>query len=177
MGDRYDLDSMIRKVPDFPKAGILYYDITSVLAVPEAFGWCIAQMVERYRGSEIDAIAAIESRGFIFAAPLASELELPMLLVRKAGKLPGETVSRTYELEYGSDTIEMHREDLGTGKRILIVDDLIATGGTVKATADLIAESGGKVHEVFSVIGLPFLGYESRLSPVGVHTLVDYHGE
>lgn len=177
MVDSYDLDSVIRKVPDFPKPGILYYDITSVLAVPEAFGWCLAKMVERYRSSGIDAIAAVESRGFIFGAPLASELELPLLLVRKAGKLPGETVSRTYELEYGCDTIEMHRDDLSPGKRILIVDDLIATGGTVKATADLIAESGGEVHEVFSVIGLPFLGYEARLSPVGVHTMIDYHGE
>jgi len=177
MVESYDLDSVIRKVPDFPKPGILYYDITSVLAVPAAFRWCVARMVERYRTSGIDAIAAVESRGFLFGGPLATELQLPLLLVRKAGKLPGETVSRTYELEYGTDTIEMHRNDLGSGKRILIVDDLIATGGTVKATADLIVESGGEVHEVFSVIGLPFLGYESRLSPVGVHTLVNYHGE
>ncbi len=177
MVDSYDLDSVIRKVPDFPKPGILYYDITSVLSVPEAFGWCLAKMIERYRPVRIDAIAAVESRGFIFGAPLAHELELPLLLVRKAGKLPGETVSRTYELEYGSDTIEMHRDDLGSGRRILIVDDLIATGGTVKATADLIAESGGEVPEIFSVIGLPFLGFESRLSPVGVHTLVNYDGE
>ena len=173
----YDLDSVIRKVPDFPKKGILYYDITSILMEPDAFSFCVSSMVSRYRSAGIDAIAAVESRGFLFAGPLAHELRLPTLLVRKAGKLPGETVSKTYELEYGADTIEMHREDLRAGQRILIVDDLIATGGTVRATADLIEEAGSTVHEVFSVIGLPFLSYEQRLAPVAVHTLVDYEGE
>ncbi len=173
----YDLDAAIRKVPDFPKQGILFYDITSVLMDPAAFGSCVDALVNRYRGVELDAIAAIESRGFLFAAPAALELGLPLMLVRKAGKLPGETVSRTYELEYGTDTVEIHRDDLGTGKRVLIVDDLIATGGTVRATADLVAESGGTVPEVWSVIGLPFLGYEARLAPIGVHTLIDYEGE
>ncbi|MFW5717185.1 MAG: adenine phosphoribosyltransferase [Spirochaetota bacterium] len=173
----YDLDAAIRKVPDFPKAGILFYDITSILMNPEAFAHCIARMESRYSGAHLDGIAAVESRGFLFAAPFAYRLGLPILLVRKAGKLPGETVSKTYELEYGSDTIEMHRADLESGKRILIVDDLIATGGTVRAAADLITEAGSEVHEVFSVIGLPFLGYEERLAPVGVHTLITYEGE
>jgi adenine phosphoribosyltransferase len=177
MDNGYDLDGAIRKIPDFPHEGILFYDITSVLVNPDAFAFCITAMIDRYRGAKIDAVAVIESRGFLFGAPLARELALPLLLVRKAGKLPGETVSKTYELEYGSDTVEMHRDDLGTGKRVLIVDDLIATGGTVEATAQLIGDSGGSVHEVFCVIGLPFLGYEARLAPVGVHTLVNYHGE
>lgn len=173
----YDLDASIRKVPDFPKPGIVFYDITSVLMDPAAFGFCVNALIERYRGVELDAIAAIESRGFLFAAPAARELGKPLVLVRKAGKLPGDTVSKTYELEYGTDTVEVHREDLGSGKRILIVDDLVATGGTVRATADLVAESGGTVVDVWSVIGLPFLGYEARLAPIGVHTLVDYEGE
>ena len=173
----YDLDAAIRKVPDFPKEGILFYDITSVLMDPRAFSWCIGQMVERYRSAGIDAIAAIESRGFLFGAPLAHELSIPLVLVRKAGKLPGATVSQTYELEYGSDTVEIHRSDLISGKRMVIVDDLIATGGTVRATAQLIGDAGSTVHEVFSVIGLPFLGYATRLAPVPIHTLVDYAGE
>lgn len=173
----YDLDAAIRKVPDFPKEGIVFYDITSVLMNPEAFGACLDALVERYRGAGVDAIAAIESRGFLFAAPAAKELGLPLLLVRKAGKLPGETVSKTYELEYGTDTVEIHRDDLGSGKRVLVVDDLVATGGTVKATAELVADSGGSVTEVWSVIGLPFLGYEARLAPIGVHTLITYEGE
>jgi adenine phosphoribosyltransferase len=177
MGGSYDLDSAIRKIPDFPREGILFYDITSVLTNTEAFAFCIRTMLERYEPMAPDAVAAVESRGFLFGAPLAAELEVPLILVRKAGKLPGETVSRTYELEYGTDTIEMHRDDLPSEKRILIVDDLIATGGTVRAAADLIREAGSTVPEVFSVIGLPFLGYEQRLSPVPVHTLIAYEGE
>jgi len=177
MDQTFDLDAAIRKVPDFPVKGILFYDITSVLMDPRAFGWCVDRMIERYGRMQIDAVASVESRGFLFGAPLARELGLPLLLVRKAGKLPGETVSRTYELEYGSDTIEMHRADLRPGMRILIVDDLIATGGTVRATADLIADAGSETIEVFGVIGLPFLEYRARLDPVPVHTLIDYEGE
>ena len=177
MNTGYDLDAAVRKVPDFPREGILFYDITSILMNPPAFHYCISSMIDRYRSARLDAVAAVESRGFLFAAPLAHELRLPLLLVRKAGKLPGATVSRTYDLEYGSDTVEMHREDLGSGQNIVVVDDLIATGGTVRATADLIAQAGSTVHEVFSVIGLPFLGYLDRLAPIAVHTLLDYHGE
>ena len=177
MDHPFDLDAAIRKVPDFPRSGILYYDITSILMNPQAFDYCISSMVARYQGTGIDVVAAIESRGFIFGAPLARELELPLLLVRKQGKLPGETVSATYELEYGSDTIEMHRADLRSGQTILIVDDLIATGGTVRAAADLISAAGSTVHEVFSVIGLTFLHYERKLAPVRVHTLITYASE
>lgn len=172
-----NLDERIRKVPDFPKKGILFYDITSVLADPEAFEYCIQEMVRRYRQAELDSVAAIESRGFLFAAPFALRMGLPLVLVRKAGKLPGKTYSRTYELEYGSDTVEIHKSDIKKDQRILIVDDLIATGGTVAATAELIQEVGSKPVEAFSVIGLPFLDYESRVSPLRVHTLVNYAGE
>lgn len=177
MENHYDLDAAIRKIRDFPRPGILFYDITSVLMDPTAFGFCVDELVSRYREVRLDAIAAVESRGFLFGAAAARELNVPLLLVRKAGKLPGPTVSKTYELEYGSDTIEVHRDDLGTGRRVLIVDDLIATGGTVDATAELVRESGGAVHEVWCAIGLPFLGFRDRIDPLAVHTLIDYDGE
>lgn len=177
MDQAFDLDAAIRKVPDFPKPGILFYDITSVLMQPDALRFCIEAACDRYRAAGVTQVAAIESRGFIFGAPIALELGVPLILVRKAGKLPGATVSRTYELEYGNDMIEMHRDDLRAGERVLIVDDLIATGGTVRAATDLIADAGSVVHEVFCVIGLPFLEFAGRLGGVPVHTLIDYHGE
>ena len=177
MGNAFDLDAAIRKVPDFPRKGILYYDITSILMDPRAFEYCISTMISRYAASGIDMVAAVESRGFIFGGPIARELGVPLLLIRKKGKLPGETVSATYDLEYGTDTIEMHRADLRSGQTILIVDDLIATGGTVRAAADLIAAAGSTVHEVTSIIGLTFLDYERRLSPIPVHTLITYGSE
>lgn len=173
----FDLDAAIRKVPDYPKPGILFYDITSVMTNPEAFSYCLDTLEARYRGSGLGSVAAVESRGFLFGAPLARTLGLPLVLVRKAGKLPGETLSREYALEYGTDTIEVHRADIQTDGPVLIVDDLIATGGTVAATADLFKEAGATVREVCSVIGLPFLGYEQRLAPVPVFTLINYEGE
>lgn len=172
-----NLDDYIRKVPDFPKPGILFYDITSVLMQPVAFNFCIDKMVARYRDAGIEAIAAVDARGFIFGAPLARELELPLLLIRKKGKLPGKTFERSFELEYGTDTVEMHAEDLETPRNILLVDDLIATGGTLKAAAEIVEAAGSRVAEIFSVIGLPFLDFASRLRGYTVHTLVEYHGE
>ncbi len=177
MPEQFDLDAAIRKIPDFPKPGILFYDITSVLMDPKAFSYCVTAMVERYRTRPVSAIAAIESRGFLFAAPLAHALRLPLILVRKRGKLPGKTYSKTYELEYGTDAVEIHQADLESGARIVIVDDLVATGGTLKATAEIIEEVGAYVEEVFCVIGLPFLEYEKRLAPVHVEALITYEGE
>ena len=177
MPERFDLDGAIRKVPDFPKPGILFYDITSVLMDPEAFSYCIEAMVKRYGGQSITKVAAIESRGFLFAAPLAHTLGVPLMLVRKQGKLPGATYHKTYELEYGTDTVEMHRSDIKAGDRVLIVDDLVATGGTLKATAEMLEEVGAEVHEIFCVIGLPFLNYDDRLAPIHVETLITYEGE
>jgi adenine phosphoribosyltransferase len=173
----FDLDSVIRKVPDFPKPGILFYDITSIMMNPEAFKWVIEKMAEIYSSRKIGAVAAVESRGFIFAAPLAEKLGLPLILVRKAGKLPGDTIKASYELEYGEATIEIHKADIPTGKNVLIVDDLLATGGTLKAAADLLLEGGAEVTDVFSVIGLPFLDYESVLEDFNVTTLIDYDSE
>jgi len=173
----YDLDAAIRKVPNFPKKGILFYDITGILQTPEAFSYCIDAMDELYRGAGIDGIAAIEARGFLFAAPFAERLGVPLILLRKSGKLPGEKREKRFTLEYGEDVLQVHVSDVKEGSHILLVDDLIATGGTLKAAAELLQESGGLVEHIFSVIGLPFLEYDKILSDFTVKTLIDYEGE
>jgi adenine phosphoribosyltransferase len=173
----YDLDRAIRKVPGFPKPGILFYDVTGILADPRAFRWCIDRMEALYAGRGFDAVAAVEARGFVFASPLADRLALPLVLLRKKGKLPGETLSATFALEYGTDTIQVHRSDVRAGESILLVDDLIATGGTLKAAAGLLAAGGAVVKDVFGVIGLPFLHYDRVLAGYRVTTLIEYHGE
>jgi adenine phosphoribosyltransferase len=177
MAELFNLDDAIRKVPDFPKEGILFYDITSILTNPAAFSFCVDSMVKLYKGEGLDAVAAIESRGFLFAAPLCDRLGLPLILVRKKGKLPGKTRAKKYELEYGEAEIEMHEADIPAGGRVLIVDDLIATGGTVKAAAELLVEGGAKPIGVFAVVGLPFLRYEATLAGLPVRTLIEYFGE
>ncbi len=177
MSESVDLDLVIRKVPDFPKPGVLFYDITGVLMDPAAFSYCIDQAEHQYRDREIDAFAAIDARGFVFASPLAYKLKRPLILVRKNGKLPGETYQKEFELEYGKDIVEVHKEDVQPGNRIVIVDDLIATGGTLRATADIITEAGAEVVGIFAVIGLPFLNYGRLLDGYEVHTLIDYAGE
>lgn len=171
-----DLDKAIRRVPDFPKPGILFYDITSILVNPDAFKFCIDRMFDLYKDAKLDAIAAIESRGFIFAAPLAEKLGIPLLLIRKKGKLPGETYTCSYSLEYGTATIEAHKTDIKKGFNYLLVDDLIATGGTFKAGNNIINQGGGNVVECFGVIGLPDLKFREALAPLKVTTLIDYHG-
>ena len=173
----FNLDDAIRKVPDFPKPGILFYDITSVLADPDAFSYCIDAMLKLYRNEKVDAVAAIESRGFVFAAPFCHRLGLPLLLVRKKGKLPGRTVERTYDLEYGSATLEMHTDDIVAGARFLIVDDLIATGGTINATREMIESRGAQAIRAFSVIGLPFLNFRETVKDLPIDTLIEYFGE
>ena len=177
MAEGFNLDDAVRKVPDFPKKGILFYDITSVLVNPDAFKYCVDSMYRLYKGEALDAVAAVESRGFIFAAPLCERLGIPLLLVRKKGKLPGRTLSIKYELEYGEAEIEMHADDIPAGGRVLIIDDLIATGGTVRATADLLIKGGAEPIGVFAVIGLPFLDYVSALGGLPVRTLIEYFGE
>ena len=171
------LDKSIRRVPDFPKPGILFYDITSVLTNPEAFKFVVDQMVEKYKNAKIDAVAGVESLGFVFAAPLAEKLGIPLILIRKKGKLPGETYECSYALEYGTASIEVHKEDIKKGQNILVIDDLIATGGTLAAAKNLIEQGGGEVTDFFGVIGLPFLNYEKVLAPCKVTTLVNYAGE
>ena len=177
MVKKLDLNDYIRKVPDFPKKGILFYDITSVLARPEAFQYCIRSMVDIYKDKKIDAVAAIEARGFLFAAPFAVQMGIPLIPIRKKGKLPGITLSKKYNLEYAQAEIEVHQEDVPANKRILLVDDLIATGGTLNAARALLNAGGARVPEIFGVVGLPFLNYEKMLTPTPVTTLINYHGE
>lgn len=172
-----DLDKSIRRVPDFPKPGILFYDITSIIVNPEAFKFCIEQMLEKYANSKFDAVAAVESRGFVFAAPFAEKLGIPLILVRKKGKLPCETYQASYALEYGTATIEVHKSDVKKGQKILVVDDLIATGGTLAAAKNVLEQGGAIVTDYFGVIGLPSLNYEKVLSPCKITTLINYDGE
>jgi len=177
MSGKFNLDDYIRKVPDFPKKGILFYDITSILANPRAFRFCIDSMLDIYRDQSIDAVAAIEARGFLFAAPFAAEMKIPLIPIRKKGKLPGVTLAKKYNLEYGQAEIEVHQEDIPEGKRILILDDLIATGGTLSAARALLNAGGAHVPEIFGIVGLPFLNYANVLDPTPVTTLIEYHGE
>jgi adenine phosphoribosyltransferase len=173
----FNLDDYIRKVPDFPKKGILFYDITSILATPKAFRYCIDRMTEIYKGQNIDAIAAIEARGFLFAAAYGYHNSIPVIPIRKKGKLPGVTLSKKYDLEYAQAEIEVHVTDVPRGKRILITDDLIATGGTLNAARSLLIEGGAIVPEFFGIVGLPFLNYGKILAPTPVTTLINYNAE
>ena len=177
MGADFDLDKYIRKVPDYPKKGILFYDITGVLAQPKAFQYCIEAMVDLYKDKNINAVAGIEARGFIFAAPFAVRMGIPLIPIRKKGKLPGITLSKKYHLEYAQAEIEVHREDIPEGQRILLVDDLIATGGTLNAAKAILSAGGAEVPEIFGVIGLPFLNYGKLLRHTPVTTLCNYHSE
>ncbi|MDR1506746.1 MAG: adenine phosphoribosyltransferase [Treponema sp.] len=173
----FNLDDYIRKVPDFPKKGVFFYDITSILVSPAAFSYCVEAMVDIYGKKDINAVAAIEARGFLFAAPFAVRMGIPLILIRKKGKLPGVTLSKKYDLEYAQAEIEIHKEDVPSGRRVLLLDDLIATGGTLNAARSLLLAGGAHVPEIFGVVGLPFLNYEKILSPTPITTLVQYHGE
>ena len=172
-----NLDDYIRKVPDFPRKGILFYDITSILCNITAFKYCIDKMAELYKVKDIDAVAAIEARGFLFAAPFAYKMNIPVIPIRKKGKLSGVTLSKKYDLEYAQAEIEVHSADIPRGKRILLTDDLIATGGTLNAARALLIEGGAEVPGIFGIVALPFLNFRKILDPTPVTTLIEYHGE
>jgi adenine phosphoribosyltransferase len=176
-GGTMDLDNVIRKVPDFPKPGILFYDITSIFTNPAAFRYCVEQMITLYSSKHIDGVIAIESRGFLMGACYAEKTGVPLVLARKKGKLPGKTIEQSYDLEYGSATLEIQEADLPPKKQWLIIDDLIATGGTLQAVAAMVEKSGSDVAGIFSIIGLPFLNYHDRIGKYNPITLIDYHGE
>lgn len=167
------LKALIRDVPDFPKAGIVFKDLTPVFLDPSAYRAMIGAFAERYQGQGIDALAAIESRGFLVGAPIAAELGIPMALVRKRGKLPRATVERTYELEYGQDSLEIHEDALGSGHRVVVIDDLLATGGTASAAVDLVRSLGADVVEAAFLVELTFLEGRRNLL-VDTHALVQY---
>ena len=168
------LKSTIRDVPDFPKPGILFKDITPVLADPALLRGITGHFADLYRNAGIDAVVGMESRGFIFGVPLALELNAAFVPARKPGKLPYHRVSESYALEYGTATLDMHVDAVKAGQRVLVVDDLIATGGTAVATAKLVERLGGKVVACCFVIELCFLDGRSALSPVQVQSLVQY---
>ena len=164
----------VREVPDFPKPGILFYDITTLLADPAAFGAAVDVLTERLRPHAVDGIVAIESRGFLFGAPLALRLGVPLEIVRKPGKLPYRTVGLSYDLEYGTDRIEMHVDAIHKGRRYAVVDDLLATGGTAAAAARLVENQGGEVACCVFVIELGFLGGAAKLGGRKVEALLTY---
>jgi len=172
-----NLDLVIKKVPDFPKPGILFYDITSIFMNPQALDFVTQKMLEKFCDAKIDAVVAVESRGFIMGSIYAREKKVPMILARKKGKLPGATIEESYDLEYGQATLEIHKADIQAGKNYLIIDDLIATGGTVEAVAKMIEKSGSKVAGVFSIISLPFLGYDKKIGKYKTVILQEYDGE
>ncbi|MFV0442838.1 MAG: adenine phosphoribosyltransferase [Planctomycetaceae bacterium] len=172
-----DLTDYIRTVADFPKPGIQFRDITPLLANPQAFHEATHRLALRYRRSGVTAVAAAEARGFIFAAPLALELNAGFIPIRKPGKLPFETQSFHYELEYGRDTLEVHRDAYCPGDRVLLVDDLLATGGTMSACAQLAVQSGAEVVGCAFVIELPALKGRERLAPHDVFSLMTFDGD
>ena len=169
-----DLKTKIRHVPDFPKAGILFYDITTLLQDPEGFRLAIDGVSLPFRDRRIDLVVGIESRGFIFGAAVADRIGAGFSPVRKPGKLPSSTVRATYDLEYGSDSLEMHADAVRRGQRVLIVDDLLATGGTARATTDLVKRLGGTVHGLAFLIELVALNGRAKLANENVHVVLKY---
>ncbi|HPQ70974.1 MAG TPA: adenine phosphoribosyltransferase [bacterium] len=168
------LAATIRDVPDFPKPGILFKDITTLIADPKAFKTVIDMLVARYRDMKIDKVLAIESRGFIFGGALAYLLGCGFQIVRKPGKLPWKTRSASYELEYGSDTLEIHEDAVARGERVLLFDDLLATGGTMDAVADMVEDMGGEVVECAFVVELDFLNGREKLGKRDIFSLIHF---
>ena len=169
-----DLKSRIRHVPDFPKPGILFYDITTLLRDPEGFRAAIDQVSAPFRDRGITLVVGIESRGFILGAAVADRIGAGFVPVRKPGKLPSASVRATYDLEYGTDSLEMHRDAIDNGQRVLIVDDLLATGGTARATVDLVKGIGGVVEGIAFLIELAALNGRSKLRGEKIHAVLQY---
>jgi adenine phosphoribosyltransferase len=171
------ISDAIRGIPDFPKPGILFWDVTTLLLNPQAFQLAIDLLVERYKEQNIDVVAGFEARGLIFGAPLALALGCAFVPLRKPGKLPGETVSESYITEYSTDKIEMHTGAVTAGQRVLLVDDLIATGGTLRAGINLIGKVGAEVVEAACVIELPALKGRDKLGDIKLFVLIEKEGE
>lgn len=168
------LRAKIREVPDFPKPGILFYDITTLLKDAAAYREAIQLMLEPYRGQRVDVVVGMESRGFIFSAPMAIELDAGFVPVRKLGKLPAETLSVEYALEYGSNTLEIHRDAIEPGQQVLVVDDLLATGGTVQGTIELIEQLKGEIVGLAFLVELEFLDGRKRLTGRPITSVIRY---
>jgi adenine phosphoribosyltransferase len=168
------LKTRIRHVPDFPKPGILFYDVTTLLRDPEGFKLAIDTMADPYRGQDISLVVGIESRGFILGSAVADRIGAGFVPVRKVGKLPSATIRASYALEYGTDSLEMHSDAIDKGQRVLIVDDLLATGGTARATVDLVRQLGGDVHGVSFLIELVGLNGRAKLPGENVRAVLQY---
>lgn len=173
-----DLKGLVRTIPDYPKPGIQFRDVTTLMGDAQGFKAAIAQMAEPYRTMPVDAVAGIEARGFILGGAIADRLGCGFIPIRKKGKLPWKTIGQEYTLEYGVDVIEIHEDAIAKGERILIVDDLIATGGTAEAAAKLITRSGGEIVGAAFIVDLPELGGARRLAALGVksHALMAFEG-
>jgi adenine phosphoribosyltransferase len=170
----FDPRAWIRDIPDFPKPGIVFKDITPLLGHPEAFGNVIEQMAGWFPAGSIDTVAAAEARGFIFGAPLALRLGAGFVPIRKPGKLPSATLALEYQLEYGTDRLEVHTDALKPGHRVLLIDDVLATGGTMRACCDLVKQTRAEVVGCAFVLELTFLGGREKLAPVDVFSLISY---
>jgi len=168
------LKKLIRDIPDFPKPGVLFRDITPLLADPQGLALSIELLANPYRGKGIDVVVGAESRGFIFGTAVACAISAGFQVVRKPKKLPFKTVSMTYDLEYGTDTLEMHSDAIQPGQRVLIVDDVLATGGTMKACVDLVRQLGGEIAGVAVMIELEFLKGKDKIAPIEAHSVLRY---
>ena len=169
-----ELRAKIREIPDFPKPGILFYDITTLLKDPVAYRAAIDAMLAPYAGMKVDIVVGMESRGFIFSAPMAYQIGAGLVPVRKLGKLPAETISVEYALEYGSNTLEVHRDAIQPGQKVLVVDDLLATGGTVRGTVELVQRLQGEIVGLAFLVELSFLKGRERLSDLKVSSVIQY---
>lgn len=169
-----ELKDLIREVPDFPEDGILFYDITTLLKDPLGLRMLVDSFVWLFAREEIDQVVGIESRGFMFGPIVAYNMNAGFVPVRKPGKLPAETVSASYDLEYGSDTLELHRDAISEGERVLVVDDLVATGGTARATAEMVEELGGEIVGMAFAVELTFLEPRKALAGYQVESLIQY---
>ncbi len=172
-----EVKDYVRTIPDFPEKGIMFRDITTVVADPDGLKLAVDEMTKLLEGLEFDAIVGLESRGFIFGMPIAYNLHKPFILVRKKGKLPRETVSVKYDLEYGSAEIEAHKEDIYPGERVVLVDDLLATGGTMEAAAKLMGKLGADVVKMIFLLELAGLEGRKRLSDFDVASVIQYEGK
>lgn len=171
------LEDYVRTIPDFPEPGIMFRDVTSILQNGDGFKLAIDTLIERLDGLDFDIVAGAESRGFILGAPVAYALGKPFVLVRKKGKLPCETVSMSYELEYGSAEIEMHKDSIMPGQKVVLIDDLIATGGTVEAAAKLVEMLGGEIVKILFLMELQGLNGRTKLSKYDVDSIIKYEGK
>ena len=175
--EKKKIEDYVRSIPDFPEKGIIFRDITSVLQDADGFQLAIDELKSLVKDIDFDVIVGAESRGFIFGAPLAYEMHKPMILIRKKGKLPCETISQSYDLEYGSATIEMHKDAIKPGQRAVLVDDLIATGGTLEASAKLIEQLGGEVVKIICLMELAGLKGREKLKGYDVDAVITYEGK